>query len=46
MTAALVIGLAAVVLYLGVRLFGARAEIAELLLQNARLKRRPERGAR
>jgi hypothetical protein len=45
-TAAPVLGLAAVVLYLGARLFGARAEIADLLLQNARLKRRLERGAR
>ena len=46
MTAALVLGLAAVVIYLGMRLFGTRAEIAELLLQNARLKRCLERGAR
>lgn len=46
MTTAIILGLAAAVLWLGRRLFGARAENAELLLQNARLKRRIERGAR
>ena len=46
MTTAIIIGLSAVALYLGKRLFGARAEIAELLMQNARLKRRIERGVR
>jgi ketopantoate reductase len=45
-TTALIIGLSAVALYFGIRLLGARAEITELLLQNARLKRRLERGAR
>jgi hypothetical protein len=45
-TTALIIGLSAVALYLGRRLLGARAEIAELVLQNARLKRRLERGVR
>lgn len=46
MTTAIILGLAAAVLYLGRRLFGARAEIAELLVQNARLRRRIERGTR
>jgi hypothetical protein len=46
MTTAIILGLAAAVLYLGMRLFGARAEIAELLVQNARLRRRIERGTR
>jgi len=46
MTTAIIIGLSAVALYLGTRLAGARAEIAELLLQNSRLKRRLDRGAR
>jgi len=45
-TAAIIIGLSAVALYLGSRLAGARAEIADLSLQNARLKRRLDRGAR
>jgi len=46
MTVAIIIGLSAVALYLGKRWFGARAEVAELLLQNAQLRRRLERGAR
>jgi ketopantoate reductase len=46
LTTAIIIGLSAVALYLGKRLLGARSEITELLLQNARLKRRFERGAR
>ncbi len=46
MTAAIIIGLSAIALYLGKRLIGARAEVADLLQQNARLKRRLERGAR
>ncbi len=46
MTVAIILGLAAAVLYLGKRLYGARSEIAELLVQNARLRRRLERGAR
>lgn len=45
MTLAIIVGLSAVALYLGTRLFGARAEVAELLVQNARLKRRIEKGA-
>jgi hypothetical protein len=45
-TAALIVGLAVVALYLGKRLSGARAEISELAQQNARLRRRLERGAR
>jgi hypothetical protein len=45
-TTAIIIVLAAVAIYLGSRLVGARAEIAELLLQNARLKRRLDRGVR
>lgn len=46
MTTAIIIGLSAVALYLGRCLIGAKAEINELLLQNARLKRRLERGIR
>jgi hypothetical protein len=46
MTTAIIVGLSAVALFLGRRLVGARAEIAELLSQNARLKRRLERGSR
>lgn len=46
MNAAIIIGLSAIVLYLGMRLAGARAKVADLLQQNARLKRRLERGAR
>ena len=45
MNTALVIGLSVVALYLVIRLFGARAEIADLKLQNARLKRRLVRNA-
>jgi hypothetical protein len=40
LTAAIIIGLSAIALYLGRRLVGARAEVADLLQQNARLKRR------
>jgi len=43
---AIIIGLAGVVLCLGASLPGARAEIAELIALNARLKRRLARGAR
>jgi hypothetical protein len=43
-TAAVIVGLSAVALFLGARLKGARAEIAELTLQNSRLKRRLHRG--
>jgi hypothetical protein len=46
MTTAIIFVLSAVAIYLGMRLAGARAEIAELLLKNARLKRRLDRGAR
>jgi hypothetical protein len=46
MTTAIIVGLSAVALYLGRRLVGARAEISELLMQNARLRRRLERGTR
>lgn len=46
MTLAIIVCLSAVALYFGTLLFGARAEIAELLLQNARLKKRIERGER
>lgn len=42
----IVIGLAGAVLYLGASLRGARAENAELIVLNARLKRRLARGAR
>jgi hypothetical protein len=45
-TTAIIFGLSAVAVYLGARLAGARAEIAELSLQNARLKRRLHRGDR
>ncbi len=45
MISAIVIGLSAIVIYLGVRWFGARAEVSELTAQNALLKRRL-RGAR
>ena len=44
-TTAIIVGLSAVAIYLGTRLAGARAEIAALSLQNARLKRRLDRGA-
>jgi len=46
MTLAIIVGLSAVALYLGQRWFGAKAEVAELLVQNARLKRRIEKGVR
>ena len=45
MTLAIIVCVA-VALYLGTLLFGARAENAELLVQNARLRKRIERGAR
>jgi len=37
---AIIIGLSAVVLYLGKRWIGARAEVSDLLAQNTILKRR------
>ena len=40
MNMAIIIGLSAVVLYLGKRWIGARAEVSDLLAQNAILKRR------
>jgi len=46
MITAIILGLSAVLLYLVIRLLGARAEIAALALQNARLRRRLERGVR
>ena len=46
MTLAIIVCLSAVALYLGTLLFGARAENAELLVQNARLRKRIERGVR
>ena len=46
MTTAIIIGLSAVALYLGKRLVGARAEIAELVRQNSQLRRRLDRSAR
>lgn len=46
MTTAIIIVLSAVAIYLGKRLAGARAEIADLVQQNARLRRRLDRGAR
>ena len=46
MTVAIIVGLSAVAIYLGKRWFGAKAEVAELLVQNAKLKRRIEKGAR
>ena len=46
MNTAIFIGLSAIVLYLGTRWLRARAEISELLAQNALLKRRLARSAR
>ncbi len=46
MNVAIIVCLSVVVLYLGKRWFGAKAEVAELLLQNAKLRRRIEKGAR
>ena len=43
---AIIVGLSAVVLYLGKRWMGAKAEVADLLVQNARLRRRLEKGVR
>lgn len=40
MTWVIILGLSGAALYLGARLHGARAKIAELALLNARLKRR------
>jgi len=40
MNTAIIIGLSTVVLYLSKRWLGARAEVSELLAQNAILKRR------
>jgi len=45
MISAIVIGLSAIVIYLGVRWSSAGAEVSELAAQNALLKRR-RRGAR
>jgi hypothetical protein len=45
MTAALIVGLSAVALYLWKRLASAQAEVSDLLQQNARLRRRLGRGA-
>lgn len=44
MTWAIILGLSGVALYLGASLHGARAKISELVVQNARLKRRLTRG--
>ncbi len=44
MTWAIILGLSGVALYLGTSLHGARVKIAELIVQNARLKRRLARG--
>jgi len=46
MNMAIVIGLSAIVLYLGKRWLSARAEVSELLAQIALLKRRLARSAR
>jgi len=46
MTVAIIVGLSAVAIYCGKRWFGAKAEVAELLVQNAKLRRRIEKGAR
>jgi len=43
---AILIGLSAIVLYLGKRWLTARAEVSELMVQNALLKRRLARSAR
>jgi hypothetical protein len=45
-TTAIIVGLSVVAIYLGSRLKVARAEIADLVTQNARLRRRIEKGAR
>ncbi len=45
MTWAIIIGLSGLALYLGTRLNRARAEVAELILVNARLKRRLARSS-
>jgi hypothetical protein len=46
MTWAIIFGLSGVALYLGTRLHGTRARNAELIVQNARLKRRLARDER
>jgi hypothetical protein len=46
MNTAIIIGLSAAVLYLGKRWLGARAEVSELVAQNALLKRRLARNVR
>jgi hypothetical protein len=46
MTVAIIVVLSAVAIYLGMRWFTAKAEVADLLVQNARLKRRIEKGPR
>jgi hypothetical protein len=43
---AIFIGLSAIAFYLGIRWLRARAEVSELLAQNALLKRRLARSAR
>ncbi len=42
---AIIFGLSGVALYLGTSLYGARARISELVVQNARLRRRLARDA-
>ncbi len=46
MTWAIILGLSGVALYLGTSLRGARTEISQLNVQNARLKRRLTRDVR
>lgn len=46
MNTVILIGLSAIVLYLGRRWLTARAEVSDLLAQNALLKRRLARSAR
>ena len=46
MITAIIVSLSVVALFLGTRLAGARAEIAELTQKNERLKRRLGRGDR
>jgi hypothetical protein len=43
---AIFIGLSTIVFYLGKRWLGARAEVSDLLVENALLKRRLARSAR
>jgi hypothetical protein len=46
MNVAIIVVLSAVALFLGMRWFSAKAEVADLLVQNAKLKRRIEKGPR